>query len=310
MKTPKLSGFTHSRTFFSINFTMFIEINQKKLKKIGAGVLTGALAIGLAAGYRVICPGEAKTMPDSAAASALEQAEETGAAASADWGLSFQTEGQPPVANAGKEELAKYNAFYCGNSEKVLYLTFDAGFENGCTEEILDVLKEEKVPAAFFLVGTYIKENRELVKRMEKEGHIVGNHTMHHPDMSAITEEKAFEKELREVEEIYKDVTGKKMKKFYRPPQGKFSRDNLTQAKDLGYTTVFWSLAYVDWYTDRQPTREEALKKLVPRTHDGAVILLHSTSKTNAAVLQELIGKWKDRGYKFKALADLSVAKK
>ena len=186
-----------------------------------------------------------------------------------------------------------------------MYLTFDAGFENGCTGEILDVLKKEKVPAAFFLVGTYMKENGDLVKRMAKEGHIVGNHTMHHPDMSAITDEAALKEELEGVEKIYKEVTGKEMQKFYRPPQGKFSTSNLEQAKKLGYTTVFWSLAYVDWYVDKQPTREEALEKLLPRTHNGAVILLHSTSKTNAKILQELIKRWKDEGYTFKSLKEL-----
>ncbi len=256
------------------------------------------LAIGLAAGYRMIHPGEAKTIPENT---------EVSTAGQTNWGLSFQTEGQPPVGNATSEELAKYNAYYCGSpEEKILYLTFDAGFENGYTKDILDVLKKEKVPAAFFLVGTYIKENSDLVKRMVKEGHIVGNHTMNHPDMSAIAEEEAFKKELEQVETLYKEVTGKEMKKFYRPPQGKFSLTNLEQAKKLGYTTTFWSLAYVDWYVDQQPTREEALEKLIPRTHNGAVILLHSTSKTNAKVLQELIQKWKDQGYQFKSLEDLN----
>lgn len=267
---------------------------------MGVGALAATLAIGLAAGYRVINPGEAKNAPEDTAVSTAEPA---------DWGLSFQTEGQPPVGNASSEELAEYDAYYCAKSkEKTLYLTFDAGFENGYTTEILDVLKKEKVPAAFFLVGTYIKENPELVKRMAEEGHIVGNHTMHHPDMSAIADTAAFEKELKEVEAVYKDITGARMKKFYRPPQGKFSFDNLKQAKALGYTTVFWSLAYVDWYVDRQPTREEALQKLIPRTHNGAVILLHSTSKTNAKVLQELITKWKKQGYTFKSLETLNGA--
>ena len=264
---------------------------------MGVGALAAVLAIGLAAGYRVVKPGEAKKGPEQMTA---------GSTQATDWGLSFQTEGQPPVGNASSEEPAKYDAYYCSDSkEKVLYLTFDAGFENGCTGEILDVLKKEKVPAAFFLVGTYMKENGDLVKRMAKEGHIVGNHTMHHPDMSAITDEAALKEELEGVEKIYKEVTGKEMQKFYRPPQGKFSTSNLEQAKKLGYTTVFWSLAYVDWYVDKQPTREEALEKLLPRTHNGAVILLHSTSKTNAKILQELIKRWKDEGYTFKSLKEL-----
>lgn len=264
---------------------------------MGVGALAAALAIGSAAGYRMMNPGEAKKMPENATVATAEPT---------NWGLSFQTEGQPPVGNATAAELEKYDAYYCGNpKEKVLYLTFDAGFENGYTKDILDVLKKEKVPAAFFLVGTYIEENPDLVKRMAKEGHIVGNHTMDHPDMSAIADADAFRKELEQVEEIYKKVTGKKMLKFYRPPQGKFSTINLEQAQKLGYTTAFWSLAYVDWYVDQQPTREEALEKLMPRTHNGAVILLHSTSKTNAKILQELIEKWKDQGYRFESLTKL-----
>lgn len=264
-----------------------------------------ALVIGLAAGYRVVNPGSSFTKDDG-----LPGGDQTAAGAgfgeATDWGLSFGEEGQPPVGNATKEELAAYNAWYVGDtSKKTIYLTFDAGYENGYTAEILDVLKKCEVPAAFFLVGTYMEENPDLVKRMAEEGHIVGNHTMHHPDMSAIAEAAAFEKELTEVEQVYQEITGKKMQKFYRPPQGKFSASNLEMAKKLGYQTVFWSLAYVDWYEHQQPTREEALAKLLPRTHNGAVILLHSTSKTNAQVLEELMTKWKEEGYQFEALEKL-----
>lgn len=282
---------------------MLIELNKGKLKKVGAGALVAVLAISAAAGYRVLNPGPASQEKE------MSKSVETASASTetTNWGLSFQKDGETPIGNASAEELKKYNSYYCGNKEKkVIYLTFDAGYENGYMPDILDVLKKEKVPAAFFVVGTYIKENPDLIKRMEKEGHIVGNHTMTHPDMSAIADEAAFQKELKQVEELYKDATGKKMKKFYRPPQGKFSFSNLEQADKLGYTTVFWSLAYVDWYVDKQPTREEALQKLMPRTHNGAVILLHSTSKTNAQILQELITKWKEEGYQFKSLEKLS----
>lgn len=222
------------------------------------------------------------------------------------WGLSFQRAGEPPVANATEAELAEYNAYYRENTDKkVLYLTFDAGYENGYTSKILDVLKKQKVPATFFLVGNYIETEPELVKRMVKEGHIVGNHTYSHPDMSAISSEEAFKEELISLEKLYKETTGKKMKKIYRPPQGKYSRQNLEMASELGYTTVFWSLAYVDWYDDQQPSHDEAFKKMIPRVHPGAIILLHSTSKTNAEVLDELITKWKELGYKFKSLEEL-----
>ena len=222
------------------------------------------------------------------------------------WGLSFRQEGAPPVGNAARDQLKLYNAAYLGDpGKKVLYLTFDAGYENGCTEKILDILKEQQVPAAFFLVGNYLEKNADLVRRMVKEGHIVGNHTMHHYDMSKLTTKEAFSRELTDLEKLYQEITGQEMSRFYRPPQGIYSQENLQMARELGYQTVFWSLAYVDWNNDAQPTKEEAFRKLLPRTHPGAVVLLHSTSRTNAEILEELIGKWKEEGYTFGTVEDL-----
>ena len=219
------------------------------------------------------------------------------------WGLSFQTDGDPPIANASMEELARFDAYYAQNTtEKVLYLTFDAGFENGNTPIILDALKKHSAPATFFVVGTYIESNPDLIKRMEKEGHIVGNHTYHHPDMTKLSSLSAFEKELKDVENAYNNVTGKEMTKFYRPPQGKYNENNLQMAKELGYHTFFWSLAYVDWQENNQPTKEEAFDKLLTRVHPGAIVLLHSTSKTNGEILDELLTKWEEMGYQFKSL--------
>lgn len=219
------------------------------------------------------------------------------------WGLSFQTDGEPPIANASMEELARFDAYYAQNTiEKVLYLTFDAGFENGNTPIILDALKKHSAPATFFVVGTYIESNPDLIKRMENEGHIVGNHTYHHPDMTKLSSLSAFEKELKDVENAYNNVTGKEMTKFYRPPQGKYNENNLQMAKDLGYHTFFWSLAYVDWQENNQPTKEEAFDKLLTRVHPGAIVLLHSTSKTNGEILDELLTKWEEMGYQFKSL--------
>ena len=224
----------------------------------------------------------------------------------ASWGLSFRQEGSAPVGTAGMEQLRQYDAAYLGDTrEKVLYLTFDAGYENGCTEQVLDTLKKHQVRAAFFLVGNYIERNADLVRRMVEEGHIVGNHTMHHYDMSRLSGKETFSKELTDLEDLFRQTTGKELPKFYRPPQGVYSQDNLKMAKELGYKTVFWSLAYVDWLNDKQPTREEAFRKLLPRTHNGAVVLLHSTSKTNAEILNELIGKWKAQGYRFGTLEEL-----
>ena len=222
------------------------------------------------------------------------------------WGLSFRQEGAPPIGNAGKDQLRQYQAAYIGNTnEKVLYLTFDAGYENGCTAKILDTLKEKQVPAAFFLVGNYIRQSPDLVRRMVAEGHTVGNHTMHHYDMSRLSDKAAFSKELTDLEALYKETVGQELPKYYRPPQGIYSEDNLKMAQELGYKTLFWSLAYVDWNNDAQPTREAAFAKLLPRTHNGAVVLLHSTSKTNAEILGELIDKWKEAGYRFGTLEEL-----
>ena len=222
------------------------------------------------------------------------------------WGLSFQTEGQAPVGPAGVDELKRYDAAYVGDAEeKVLYLTFDAGYENGCTEKILDVLKAHDVKAAFFLVGDYLERNPDLVRRMASEGHVVGNHTMNHPDMSKLSDRRAFETEIRGMENLYREIVGTDLPKYYRPPQGLYSRENLEMARELGYKTVFWSLAYVDWNNDDQPTAEYAFSKLLPRTHNGAVVLLHSTSRTNAAILDELLIKWEGLGYRFGTLEEL-----
>lgn len=229
------------------------------------------------------------------------------ASAEGNWGLSFQEEGETPVGNATFEELAKYDAFYAEQTEeKHIYLTFDVGYENGNTASILDTLKKHNVSATFFVVGTYIESDPELVKRMAEEGHIVGNHTWHHPDMSQIAALDTFKKELVDVEDAYREVTGEEMTKFYRPPQGKYSESNLQMAQELGYKTFFWSLAYVDWYDDNQPTKEEAFDKLLGRIHPGAIVLLHSTSDTNSLILDELIQKWEEMGYTIRPLTELS----
>ena len=227
------------------------------------------------------------------------------AASNDNWGLSFQEEGKTPVGNATPEFLKQYNAYFCGNSEdKKIYLTFDCGYENGYTPAILDALEKHNVKAAFFVVGNYLETSPDLVKRMVEEGHIVGNHTLSHPDMSGISSLNDFRKQLEGVENLYKETTGESMTKFYRPPQGIYSTANLSMAKELGYKTFFWSLAYVDWYQDKQPTREEAFDKLLTRIHPGAIVLLHNTSSTNGQILDELLTKWKEMGYTFGTLND------
>lgn len=228
------------------------------------------------------------------------------AAESENWGLSFPENGKLSQGNASIDELKPYQAYYAEKTdEKKLYLTFDAGYENGNTEQILDTLKKHQVSAAFFVVGTYISNNPDLIKRMCEDGHIVGNHTYHHPDMSKISTLESFQKELVDTEKAFEDVTGTTMTKFYRPPQGIYNKTNLEMAKSLGYHTFFWSLAYVDWIQDQQPTKEDAFDKLLTRIHPGAIVLLHSTSSTNAAILDELLTKWEEMGYTFHSLEEL-----
>ena len=227
------------------------------------------------------------------------------ASAGAGWGLKFHKDGQRPDGNSSMEELAAYDAFYAQDTEeKVLYLTFDCGYENGNTEPILDALKKHGTPAAFFVVGPYTESEPELVRRMADEGHIVGNHTWHHPDLTQLDME-SLEKELTDVENAYREATGRDMQKYLRPPQGRYSGSSLQRTKDLGYRTIFWSLAYEDWNQDAQPAREDALDILTRRIHPGAIVLLHNTSSTNAAVLDELLTRWEEMGYDFRPLTEL-----
>ena len=217
------------------------------------------------------------------------------------WGLGFSS--NPPTGSETSEYLRKYDAYYIGDREegKNLYLTFDAGYENGYTSSILDTLNKLNVPATFFLVGHYIETETELVQRMEQEGHIVANHTVSHKNMPSLSKE-AFTEELLGFEQLYPSLG-----KYYRPPKGTYNENNLKWAKELGYKTIFWSLAYVDWDDNNQPTHEYAFNKLLPRLHDGAIILLHNTSKTNMEILEEFILKAREQGYEFKSLDSLRV---
>ena len=221
------------------------------------------------------------------------------------WGLHFQNGGQPPEGPLDAQTLENLGAAYVGDgTEKVLYLTFDAGYENGCTARILDTLGKHDVKAAFFLVGHYMETNPDLVRRMAAEGHTVANHSMHHPDMTTL-DDTAFTAELTGLEDLYRETTGAELVKFYRPPQGLYSETNLKAAQELGYRTVFWSLAYADWDNNAQPDPQQSLEKLLSRTHNGAVILLHSTSETNARILDDLLTRWKEMGYRFATLDEL-----
>lgn len=223
------------------------------------------------------------------------------------WYFNPRNDGLPPeAAKEGKDLLSKYDAYYLGDtSKKVLYLTFDEGYENGYTEKILDVLKKHEIKAAFFVVKPYIKSNPEIIKRMVEEGHLVCNHSANHPSMASIKDQPKFNKELVEVENLFEELTGKKMPKYFRPPMGKFSELSLHYTKELGYKTIFWSFAYKDWEPKKQPSNEKAMDTIIKRSHNGGIILLHAVSKTNAEILDELLSKWKEQGYEIKSLDSL-----
>lgn len=222
------------------------------------------------------------------------------------WGLGFGEKGAQPKGTAPVEEMKKYNAYYMGNKEdKVIYLTFDCGYENGNTPLILDALKKHNAPATFFVVGHFLQTAPDLAKRMVEEGHTVGNHTYHHHDMAKISDETLFKAELDDTSTKFKEVTGKEMAMYYRPPQGKYNLNNLEMANKFGYKTFFWSLAYSDWNQNSQPSKATAMSKLTERIHPGAVVLLHNTSKTNGEVIDELLTEWEKMGYTFKPLSNL-----
>jgi len=215
----------------------------------------------------------------------------------------------PPPLPCEFSFIEKYDCYYLdkkAKDEKVIYLTFDAGYENGNVEKVLDTLKKHNVPAAFFILDNLIYRNCDLVKRMANEGHIVANHTKNHPDMTKIEDKDKFEKQLKDLADLYKEKIGKEMPKYYRPPEGRFSEQNLRYAKELGYKTIFWSFAYADWDNGNQPCPEKALKKILAHTHNGEVLLLHPTSSTNAAILDELITTLKKQGYRFGTLDELT----
>lgn len=207
--------------------------------------------------------------------------------------------------------IDKYDTVWINNKRsdndehRVAYLTFDAGYENGNIAKILDVLKEKEAKGAFFILENLINSNPELVLRMQREGHLVCNHTAHHKDMSKIVSIDSFAEELSALESSYKELTGCEISHFYRAPEGRFSEENLKFAESLGYCTVFWSFAYADWDNNKQPSKEYAIKKVLDNMHNGAVLLLHPTSATNAAILGTIIDEMRNNGYEIGTLEEL-----
>lgn len=212
----------------------------------------------------------------------------------------------PDINEDLKFNLNDYAAIYNGETNKdfkSLYLTFDEGYENGYTSKILDVLKEKNTKAVFFVTSPYIRDNPDLIKRMVNEGHIVGNHSNTHPSMPDKTDNlDIFDEELTDVENQYKELTGKEMIKLFRPPMGKYSEKSLAMTKNLGYKSVFWSFAYHDWDPNKQPSNEDAKKRILENLHDGSILLLHAVSKTNTEILGDFIDSAQKLGYQFEPL--------
>ncbi len=226
------------------------------------------------------------------------------------WYCKRNSEHKQPTVDTDIAYIENFGGIYVDKShgddsaEKVIYLTFDAGYENGNVAKIMDVLKSEGVKGSFFILGNLIDKDPELVLRMANEGHSVCNHTLTHKKLVGVSEE-AFNKELLALEGAYKKLTGKELSKFFRPPEGTFDEEMLNRASALGYKTVFWSFAYADWDNEKQPAREEALKKILDNVHNGEIMLLHPTSKTNAEIMTELIQALKSQGYRFATLDEL-----
>jgi len=243
----------------------------------------------------------------------LTAAGNAGAKAVDGWYFYHSKDGSQPPVPPELAYIEQYDGYYADHrhssmeeEDKVLYLTFDAGYENGNVAKILDVLQAEKVSGAFFVLAGLVEKDTALVRRMAEEGHLVCNHTASHRDMTKITDAEAFRAELTKMEAIYTEATGKKLAPYYRPPEGKISEQNMAFAQACGYKTVFWSFAYADWDNNRQMEPEAAKEKILSETHNGEVLLLHPTSATNAAILQDLIRTWKEMGFRFGTLDELT----
>jgi len=221
------------------------------------------------------------------------------------WGFKKKKDTQPEVPDERKDILKRFDGYYLGDtSKKVMYLTFDEGYENGYTGKILDVLQSTGVPAAFFVTGGYLQRETALIKRMVNEGHIVGNHTLNHPSMPAVTDDEKLKKELTNLDEKFFALTQTNMK-FIRPPMGEFSERTLALSKNLGYKTIFWSSAYVDWNINPPKCADFAFEQVTNQFHNGCIILLHAISKENLEALPEIIKDAREKGYEFGSLNEL-----
>ncbi len=220
------------------------------------------------------------------------------------WWFRRNSDHLPPSAQMDIN-ISQYDAYYLGDTQhKVIYLTFDEGYENGYTPQILDILKENNVKAAFFVTKDYIERNPEIIKRMVDECHIVGNHSVTHSDIPDLSDEQ-IKSELDDCAAYFKEVTGVEMPRFFRPPAGVYSIRSLEKTQEAGYKTIFWSFAYKDWETDNQPGKEEAYNMVMNNYHNGSIMLLHAVSQSNTEALDDMLKSLKQEGYTFLSLYDL-----
>lgn len=225
------------------------------------------------------------------------------------WYCKRNKEHLQPEIDAEMKFIETHQCYYVDkkvndSGNKIVYLTFDAGYENGNVEKILDILKEENVKGSFFILENLLARHPDLVCRMQDEGHVVGNHTAHHKDISMLSFSE-LKKELETVETLFKEKTGRELPKYFRPPEGRFSLESITNIEKLNYKTVFWSLAYADWDNNNQPLPQKAIEKIMSNIHNGAIILLHPTSETNVKILPHIIKELKEQGYEFKTVENL-----
>ncbi len=222
------------------------------------------------------------------------------------WSFKLKESGQQPeFPKENSQAVTEAGGLFLGNKEeKRIYLTFDCGYSNENLEKILDILNKHQAVGAFFILPGIIKNSPRVVERMADEGHLVCNHSSTHPNIANLGTEE-LKHELQGAEDAYFKLTGKQMERFFRPPQGAFSKKSLENLQTLGYTPVFWSFAYADWDNNKQPNPDKSLEKLISATHNGMVLLLHPTSKTNADILDAYLTEMEARGYSFGTLQEL-----
>ncbi len=220
-----------------------------------------------------------------------------------EYGVGKNKTGERP--NVSIKTIEENNGYTIGSDDKRIYLTFDCGYENGYTLKILDVLKETDTKACFFITGHYLNSSYDIVKRMITDGHIVGNHTYSHKSFNVSSNEEILN-DIKKLEDLYKEKTGLTMSKYIRPPKGEYTEKSQKLLADNGYSSIFWSLAYVDWYKDKYYGNHYSYNNVMKKIHNGAIILMHSVSKDNTLDLKDIIIDLKEKGYIFSSLDDLS----